>query len=66
MTGSYRAEKPRNFDESVKVIVRCRPLVEREKNEQSSVQIDKEERQIYLDRGGKNDYKSFRFDEVFD
>ena len=61
---------------SVKVIVRCRPFIEREirngEDRHAAVEIDKDLRQVSLLKDSKHDkqvkeqYKTFRFDEIFD
>ena len=78
-TSSARPAKHVGVAESVKVIVRCRPYIEREraKNEHRAecVAIEKEQRQVSLFRQGssvqgkhqeKGNYKTFRYDDVFD
>jgi len=55
--------------ESVKVVVRCRPFVEKETKMgcKSIIEVDKKISQISITKPDETDIvKSFRFDEVFD
>ena len=54
--------------ESVKVIVRCRPLVEKEikMDCKTIIEVDKTTCQMIITKPGETDLvKTFRFDEVF-
>ena len=55
--------------ESVKVLVRCRPLVEKEVNMhcETVVEIDKQTCQMTITNPKEKDVtKTFRYDDVFD
>jgi kinesin family protein 3/17 len=55
--------------ESVKVVVRCRPFVEKESKMgcKSIIEVDKKITQIAITKPEDRDIiKTFRFDEVFD
>lgn len=55
--------------ESVKVIVRCRPFIEKEQKMKCNkiIEVDKSLNQISITKpDDKDTIKTFRFDEVFD